>query len=270
MCTHRSDQFDRRTAQLKGYDVSERNIRLTIEYAGTEYCGWQSQKGDATIQDKITAAIARVTGQKVNLTGAGRTDAGVHALGQVANFKIEHSLEAERFRDAINYYLPDDIRIVESIQAADQFHARFDAKFRRYRYLVGLKPTAIYRHQRWFQRSLDIKILNQAAELITGEHDFKAFCVVSSQKEDNRCIIEHSRWRQVGPLLIYEVRGNRFLHSMVRSLVGAMVNMSRTDTDLNPQNLTLDRLGDILDAPGEERVVFTAPAHGLYLVSVGY
>ncbi len=250
--------------------MSERNIKLTIEYEGTNYSGWQSQQNASTIQDKITEAIASVTGQRVNLIGAGRTDTGVHALGQVANFNIEHNIETERFRDAINYYLPDDIRIVESVQVDDEFHARFDAKFRRYRYLVGLKPTAIYRTQRWFQKSLDRDILSKAAEIIKGEHDFKVFCILASRKEDNRCIIEHSQWCQIGPLLVYEIRGNRFLHSMVRSLVGAMVNIARTDKDLNPQNLTLDRLRDILDAPGEERVVFTAPAHGLYLVSVGY
>jgi tRNA pseudouridine38-40 synthase len=118
--------------------------------------------------------------------------------------------------------------------------------------------------------SIDVGVLREAARAVLGEHDFSPFCVVASRKEDNTCRIERSEWRQVGPLLVYEIRGNRFLHSMIRSLVGAMVNLASHSQDANSRNLTLGRFRDIISAQTDERVVFTAPAHGLYLVSVGY
>lgn len=251
--------------------MSERNIKLLIEYEGTDFAGWQYQPEQRTVQGEIIKAIFRVTDQRVPVIGAGRTDAGVHALGQVANFKIDHKLEAERFRDAINYYLPDDIRIKQTSEVDHSFHATRDARFRRYRYLLSGEKSAIYRNLRWENPvALNVGLLREAAGAVAGEHDFSPFCVVASRKEDNGCVIELSKWRQVGPLLVYEIRGNRFLHSMIRSLVGAMVNIASEKQDANSRNLTLDRFRDIINAQTDERVVFTAPAHGLYLVSVGY
>jgi len=250
--------------------MAEQNIKIIIEYDGTPFAGWQSQVDQVTIQDELEAAIFRTTGERVNLIGAGRTDAGVHALGQVANFRIDHRLRPERYREALNFYLPDDIRVRDSVEAPPGFHARRDATFRRYRYLIGEERSAIYRNLRWHCTNLDLSLLKAAAVLVAGEHDFSAFCVVSSRKENNHCRIEHSRWRRIGPLLIYEIRGNRFLHGMVRSLVGAMANVAQVRPDSNRQNLTLQQFGDMLINCGDNRVPFTAPAHGLYLVAVGY
>lgn len=256
--------------------MAQRNIKLTIEYDGSAYAGWQFQPEQTTVQGTLVDAIEKVTQVRVNLVGAGRTDAGVHALGQVGNFRIDHALEAERFAQAMNYYLPDDIHIRKSEEVDFDFHATRDACFRRYRYLVAKEKSAIYRGQRWecgLELSLDE--LNQVASEIAGEHDFAPFCVTSSLKEDNRCRIEHSRWSRQGPLYIYEIRGNRFLHSMVRGLVGSMVNIVGKPADRNPLNLTFERFRDIISlsarGPSEpERVGFTAPAQGLYLVAVGY
>ena len=251
--------------------MAEKNIKIIVEYRGTAYAGWQIQSGQKTVQGELTEAIYKVTGQKVNLIGAGRTDAGVHALGQVANFRLDHKLEPERYRDAINFYLDDDIRVRESVEVDLDFHARYDARMRRYRYLMASEKSAVYRDLRWEHgRELDFDRIQKAAEMITGEHDFTPFCVVSSRKEDNTCHIEYSRWRRIGPLWVYEIRGNRFLHSMVRSLVGAMVNLADRDPDNNLLNLTLDNFNDIINSQTEKRVTFTAPAHGLYLVAVGY
>jgi tRNA pseudouridine38-40 synthase len=248
-----------------------RNIRLLIEYKGTNFAGWQIQDKQATVQGALTEAIFRVTGEQVSLIGAGRTDAGVHALGQVANFRIEHQLETTRFRDALNYYLPDDIRVLQSDEAEFSFHARFDAVWRRYRYLVSPHRSALYREYRYEVADLpEPGALQQAAAMVPGEHDFSAFCVTASRKEDNRCTIYRSSWRSVGPLLVYEIRGNRFLHSMVRSLVGAMLNLADSRPDANRDNLTLAAFQDIILAPQDRRIRFTAPAHGLYLVAVGY
>ena len=251
--------------------MAEKNIKLIIEYEGTGYCGWQSQKGPKTVQDEILAAIQRTTGEKVTLTGAGRTDTGVHALGQVANFRIDHKLEPERYKDALNYYLPDEVRIKGSSEVDLDFNARRHALHKRYRYLVGLEQSVLHRNRRWeLVRDVDFPLLKQAAELVVGEHDFSPFCVVASLKEDNRCLIEAAKWHKIGPLLAFEVRGNRFLHSMIRSLVGAMVNLATVNLDKNKQNLTLERFGDMLNVGTSERAVFTAPAQGLYLVSVTY
>lgn len=251
--------------------MAEQNIKLTIEYDGSAYAGWQIQDGQPTVQGTITDAIYKTTQQAITLHGAGRTDAGVHALGQVANFRIDHRLEAERYRDALNYYLPDDIRVKSSETAAPEFHARFSAQWRRYRYLLSHEISAVYRRQRWhYPHELDPTRLHRAAEIVLGQHDFAPFCVVASRKEDNACIVERSHWSSMGSLLIYEIRANRFLHNMVRALVGCMVNLATVNPDRNSLNLTLDRFEDIMNTPSDERLVFTAPAHGLYLVSVGY
>jgi tRNA pseudouridine38-40 synthase len=251
--------------------MAEKNIKIIVEYRGTAYAGWQIQDGQRTVQGAVSEAIFRVTGREVNLIGAGRTDAGVHALGQVANFRIDHKLEPERYREAINFYLDEDIRIKEAAEVDIDFHARFDARSRRYRYLLAAERSALYRELRWEHgRELDFDRIQKAATMITGEHDFTPFCVVSSRKEDNTCHIEYSRWRRFGPLWVYEIRGNRFLHSMVRSLVGAMVNLADCTPDNNLLNLTLDNFRDIITSQTDKRVTFTAPAHGLYLVAVGY
>ena len=250
---------------------SEKNIKLIVEYKGTVFSGWQIQKDQPTVQGELTSAIEKVTGQKVNLIGAGRTDAGVHALGQVANFSITHSLSPERYRDALNYYLPDDIRVKQSKQVPADFHARFSAVFRRYRYVVGLERSALFREYRYeADGTYDLARLKEAASRVLGEHDFTPFCVVSSRQDTNLCTIYNSRWYRIGRLLVYEIRGNRFLHSMVRSLAGAMLNLADENPDDNPANLTLESFTDILMSPSELRIPFTAPPHGLYLVSVGY
>jgi tRNA pseudouridine38-40 synthase len=247
------------------------NIKLLIEYKGTSYSGWQVQDGPKTIQAEISQAICKVTGCKVELIGAGRTDAGVHALGQVANFHLNHRLEPERYRDALNYYLPEDIRVKHSSLCEESFHARFDAVWRRYRYLVTYEKSALYRELRWENPvTLDFSLLKESAALVEGEHDFSPFCVVASRKEENLCNIFSSKWCRIGPLLVYEIRGNRFLHSMVRSLVGAMINLATIKQDNNVLNLTLPEFADIIGSQTEERITFTAPPHGLYLVSVGY
>jgi len=252
--------------------MAEKNIKLVIEYDGLGFCGWQSQKSGDSVQDEIGRAIFKTTGQTVNLIAAGRTDAGVHALGQVANFKIDHDLEPSRYKAALNFYLPQQVRIKSAVEEELSFHSRYDATFRRYRYLATeCERSALYNGLRWETgEEIDLELLKAAAKLVAGEHDFTSFCVVSSRKEDNRCCIERSDWHRTDPLLVYEIRGNRFLHSMIRSLVGSMINMARLKPDKNKLNLTLAQFENIIKSGTEERMTFTAPAHGLYLVSVGY
>ncbi len=251
--------------------MPQRNIRLTVSYRGTGYAGWQWQANQRTVQGELNEAVHRVSGERLSVVGAGRTDAGVHALGQVANFRIDHRLEGDRWAAALNFYLPDDIRVLNSQEVEWGFHATRDALWRRYRYLAAGEVSALYGDLRWEHgREVDFERLQEAAGMVVGEHDFSAFCVVGSRKEDNRCRIEHSRWYRLGPLLVYEVRGNRFLHSMVRSLVGGMMNLADLRQDYNTRNLTLGSFADMLQFPDSERCQFTAPPQGLYMVRVGY
>jgi tRNA pseudouridine38-40 synthase len=243
-----------------------KNIRLDIEYDGTNFSGWQSQKNAPTIQDEIEQAIRQVTGKKVSLTAAGRTDAGVHALGQVANFKIDHYLEPGKYKEALNFYLPDSILITASLQADDSFHSRKSARWRQYRYLIGTRHSALYHKYRWeYGFPLDLERMNDCAAYIKGKHDFSAFCVVSSLKENNECNIEEAAWRQDGDQLVFDIRANRFLHTMVRSVVGVVVEAGR-----EKDYLTLDNFKDIIKSRDHTRIKTVAPPRGLYLVEVGY
>jgi tRNA pseudouridine38-40 synthase len=243
-----------------------RNIRLDIQYDGTEYSGWQFQTNAATVQGHIESAIYQVTGKKVNLYGAGRTDAGVHALGQVANFRIDHDLTPEKYKDAINFYLPGKILITDSHQVSPDFHARKSAKWRHYRYLIGLQRSAHYFNLRWeYPYALDLDRMRRIADYIRGAHDFSAFCVVSSQKENNECNILVSEWHEEESQFRFEIRADRFLHTMVRSLVGCMVEAGR-EKDF----LTLNAFEDILKSGDHTRIKTVAPARGLYLVAAGY
>ena len=251
--------------------MAEQNIKLIIEYKGTAYAGWQIQKDQRSIQGCITDAIFKTTGKEVSLIGAGRTDAGVHALGQTGNFIIDHNIEPEKYKDALNYYLDNDVRIKISEEVPLEFNSRRSAMNKRYRYIIGTERSALYHEYRYeYTKSVDFEILKKAAELVVGEHDFSGFCVLSSRKPDNTCNITECSWRKGEDKLVLEVVGNRFLHNMVRIMVGGMVNIATIDKDRHPDNLTLEKFADILKAPTDQRIVFTAPPQGLYLVTVKY
>jgi tRNA pseudouridine38-40 synthase len=244
--------------------VVERNIKLTIEYDGRGFAGWQVQPRQRTVQGELEKAIHRLTSKKIRLYVAGRTDAGVHAIGQVANFKIGHSLPLEKYRDGLNFYLPEKIRIRRVEEAPFGFHARYDAVYRQYRYYIGFEKTALVSQKRWeIEPALDIQLLNRAAEYILGDYDFTACCVVSSQKENNRCVVFRSRWRQTGSTLVYEIVADRFVHSMIRSLVGLMVDLARGA-------MTFETFREILNSGDHTAIKHVAPARGLYLVAIGY
>jgi len=243
-----------------------KNIRLDIQYDGTEFSGWQSQQNAVTIQGEIEAAIKKVTGKNVVLYAAGRTDAGVHALNQVANFKVGHKLPGDRFKDAINFYLPRSIRIMKSAEVPSAFHARKSAHWRFYRYIIGKETTALFHNHRWeINHPLDTGPMNEVCAYILGKHDFTAFCTVSSQKENNECSILSANWLEDKDNYVFEVKANRFLHSMVRSLLGVMVEMGNIN-----DSLTLNFFIDIMDSGDHTRIKHVAPARGLYLVEVGY
>ncbi|MBD3381832.1 MAG: tRNA pseudouridine(38-40) synthase TruA [candidate division Zixibacteria bacterium] len=240
------------------------NFKLTIEYDGTGFSGWQVQPGLRTVQGEIEKALENHLGYEVKITGGGRTDAGVHALGQTASFKADIDWGADAVRKAINGVLPDDILIVDCSEVGDDFNARFSALSRHYRYQIYSDRSSLRRNLFWcYEDKLDFDLLQTMASYIRGEHDFASFCVKKSQKPSNLCRVEKSYWTNDGKEFTFQIISNRFLHGMVRSLVGSMIKV-------NAGSLELFEFKDLIDNPERSEKVLTAPANGLYLVEIRY
>jgi tRNA pseudouridine38-40 synthase len=241
-----------------------RCVKLVIEYDGTDFVGWQSQLNGRAVQDEIIRVLHQVLGEDVTLVGAGRTDSGVHARGQVAGFRTANVLAAGKLLNALNGTLPEDIRIhaVEDVPAS--FHARFDARQRRYSYRLSLKPTALDRRRSWYVKFLlDAQFMNTAAEQVLGKHDFSAFCKHEAEVENRVCTVVVSRWTLAGDQLVYDIAADRFVHGMVRALVGTMVDIGRGYTPVLS-------FADILASLDRSMAGAAAPARGLCLEEVLY
>jgi tRNA pseudouridine38-40 synthase len=244
-----------------------RNIRLLLEYDGTRYHGWQRQKNANTIQETVETALRRLTGEEVRLVGSGRTDAGVHALGQVANFRTESRIPLKAFHAGLNSLLPWDIAVLEAREAAPEFHARKSAQAKTYEYRILNRPSRSPLHHHfgwWIEAPLEVNAMAAAALGLPGEHDFSAFRAAgSSTRNPVRRILE-SRWQtHPGGWLLFTVTANGFLRGMVRSLVGTMVEIGRGKT-------SAEVLAELLHRPERRRAGPTAPAQGLYLIEVRY
>jgi len=249
-----------------------RNIKLVLAYDGTEFAGWQVQPDSATIQGTLASAIGRVTGEKVLPHGSGRTDAGVHALAQAATFATDSPIPTENFVKALNDILPPSIRVLEAGEAPPEFHARRSARAKAYRYRMyrgAICPPFLARYVWHYPYPLDESDMQKAAELIIGEHDFTSFAAADPERgcdeetTSNVRQIFESRWERSGDELIYTVRGNGFLHHMVRNLVGTFVLAGKGT--LHPGDVTR-----ILQARNRSQAGATAPASGLFLVQVQY
>ena len=244
-----------------------RNLKLTLEYDGTDFSGWQVQPETRTVQGVLEDALADLVGEAVRVTGAGRTDAGVHALGQVANVTTSLALPAEKAGAALNARLPRDVGIVGAVDVPESFHARFDAVSRAYRYLIGGAESPVWRRNRWFVRAaLAEEPMREALAVLLGEHDFSSFCLVGSEPDHHRCCVtEISLECEVdfGGMVILRIVANRFLRGMVRSIVGTLVEVGRGKT--SPSEFET-----ILAARDRGAAGPTAPPHGLYLEEVRY
>lgn len=241
-----------------------RNIRLLVEYDGTAYAGWQRQENGPSIQGEIESALARLLQEQVSVAGAGRTDAGVHARGQVASFKTSNELPPERIARGLTALLPEDIVIRGAEEAPPDFHARFSARGRRYSYLIATAPTALCRRSSWHvKQTLDAELLDRAAAAIIGEHDFQSFCRAEAEVQHYRCIVAAADWSREGDFLRFNIRANRFLHGMVRALVGTMVEIARG------YRKGADLAG-ILGAHDRTAAGMAAPPNGLVLEEVYY
>jgi tRNA pseudouridine38-40 synthase len=244
-----------------------RNIRLLLEYDGTRYHGWQRQKNAATIQETVEAALARLTGAEVRLTGSGRTDAGVHARGQVANFRTSSHIPLKAFYEGLNSLLPEDIAVLDAAEAPPAFHARKSAQAKTYEYRILNRPvrSPLSHHYAWWvAQPLEAAAMGAAAAALPGEHDFSAFQASGSGIRSPRRRVLAARWETRGEgWLIFTITATGFLRGMVRALVGTMVEIGRGKA---PPGLLAQLL-----ASGHRRLAGpTAPPQGLYLVEVLY
>ena len=242
-------------------------FRLNIEYLGTEWHGWQIQPDHPTIQGAIESALRTAMRQPIGITGSGRTDTGVHASGQVAHLSIDQDVDEQRLLASLNGLLPGSIAIRSIQRVRDDFHARFDAGSRQYRYRMGHVPFAIEDAIRWFVRPApDMTRMNRAASLLLGRHDFTSFCRTQSETENRVCTIETAGWMVTAEdesKVDFVVRADRFLHGMVRAIVGTLVEIGQGKRD--PDDITA-----ILAARDRKKAGFAAPARGLMLEKVLY
>ncbi len=243
-----------------------RNIKLTIEYEGTHYHGWQVQDNAISVQETLSKALKKLTGEEIMPEGSGRTDSGVHAYGQVASFKTQSKIPVEKFPMALNTYLPDDISIKASEIVDEDFHARFSAKGKHYQYRILNNPT---RSALWAKRAWNVKVglnldaMNEASQYFLGYHSFKAFCAAGHSVKSFERTIFHSEWTRDGDFLIFNTKGDGFLYNMVRIMVGSMV-------DIGKGRFSPVIIKEAIENESRSSVGVTAPPWGLYLMEVYY
>ena len=236
-------------------------LRLTLEYDGTRFRGWAAQPNLRTVEGVMRDALGWVYNSWERLAVAGRTDTGVHALGQVASVEVEGGPPLERAAVALNTALPDDVSVLSAVEAAPDFHARHSAQARSYRYRLWRRPTPSPFEQHrswWYPHALDYQALADCADLLIGEHDFRAFTPTVTEHQDFRRTVRSAAWFDRGDALELELTAGSFLRHMVRTLVGTMVALSPAE---------LERL---LHGASRDQAGSTAPAHGLYLERVEY
>lgn len=291
--------YDRANVEIKGtralsheFDSTDRTIRLTIAYDGTAYCGWQIQPNGDTVQQQIETAIEKLTGHRSSVLCAGRTDSGVHALGQVASFRTGSRIDAAQFRPGLQNFLPDDIVLINSSDAPAEFHATHSTIAKRYRYVIHDGPILLPFLHRYVVKErcrLRETAMVESLSAIMGTHDFRCFESHFPNKATSiRTIHEAklyrlSEWvpfqqlsatgnaddalppigKEDGPFLCFDIVANGFLYNMVRAIVGTLLRIGRG-------NWKPSMMAEIIKGQDRSRAGSTAPAHGLYLVAVDY
>lgn len=247
---------------------NERRIRLTLHYDGAAYFGWQRQAGVPTVQAELEAALSRLTNRPTTVLGAGRTDRGVHALGQVASALVPERWRAGELRRALNAILPKDIWVAAADEVDLEFHPRFDAVARSYLYRVGTaEESASPFHRRWcwpLMEPLDREVLEWTASVILGDHSFRSFARAGQEERGDRCTVHRAEWVEWGGIgVALRITANRFLHHMVRYLVGTMVDAARGRRDPEDMARLLEGVAGYETSP-------PAPPEGLFMHSVAY
>ncbi len=243
-----------------------RNIKLIIEYDGKSFNGWQKQPTKLNIQGEIEKAIEEITGEKVDLTASGRTDAGVHSLGQTANFKTDSQIPIEKIAKAINSKLKKSIVIKSAEEVDEKFHSRYSVKSKTYRYIINNSEngTAIYRGLEYhIPMKLDVKKMQEAVKFFEGEHDFKGFKASGTSSKSSIRTIYKGEVKQEGERIIIEVTGNGFLYNMVRIIAGTLV-------DVGLEKIKPEEISEIIESKDRTKAGKTLPPHGLYLLKVEY
>ena len=241
-----------------------KNYKLIIQYDGTNYSGWQIQKNSQSIQQKITESIEVILKEKINLIGSGRTDSGVHAIGQVANFRTETEINIYRFKHSLNSILPSDILVSEMEEAEFDFHARFDAKKRTYLYLITPTRSPFYKNYSYFYpRNIDLEKLNSLIYIFLGEKDFTSFSRKNTEIKNKNCNVYKAFWRKKGELFLFSIQASRYLHGMVRTIVGTLLNAQ-------DQNYPETFINEIFNSQNREDAFEAVPAKGLFLYKVEY
>lgn len=242
-----------------------RNLKITLQYNGENYCGWQRQPNSPGIQGTVENAIYEITKEKVKVTASGRTDAGVHALGQVANFKTETNIPASRIPDALNAKLPKDISVISCEEVDMDFHARYNACGKTYRYLIYNKPyrSPLYKNLAYHVKyDLDWDKIRLEAKYLIGTHDFVGFMSSGSSVKDTVRTIYDIKIEEHEGITSIEISGNGFLYNMVRIIVGTLVDIGRGRIKHNME--------EIINSKSRSMCGHTAPAHGLFLKKVNY
>lgn len=244
------------------------NYRITIQYDGSRYRGWQLQNNvDDTIQGKLEKILERMYGYHIDIIGSGRTDAGVHALGQVANFHLKLQEDEEKLFARINEYLPEDISVTNVMQMNPRFHARFSAISKTYRYRIyyGICANVFERKYQYYYKGnkLDINKMKTAAKHLIGEHDFMSFCGNKHMKKSTVRTIFEINIKDDNDEVVIDYTGDGFLQNMVRILTGTLI-------DIGTGKIAEDEIISILNSRNRENAGFTAPSKGLTLVSVKY
>lgn len=243
-----------------------KNYKLIVQYDGSRYYGWQRQPDQTTVQGKLESVLSVMTGTSVEVIGAGRTDAGVHAKGMVANVFLETESSCVEIRDYLNRYLPDDIAVLEVREASSRFHARYNAIGKTYCYTCydgDVKSVFDRKYCMRLEEKPDLDAMRNAAEVLLGEHDFRNFCMNPRMKKSTVRKVDLIDIRREGDYLRFTFHGNGFLQNMVRILVGTLL-------EVGFGRMTVEQVKAVLDNPERQKAGPTAPALGLCMISVDY
>jgi len=240
------------------------NYKIKIQYDGSNYSGWQEQENANTVQETIKNSINTILRENINLIGSGRTDAGVHALGQVANFKTMQELDIYKFQHSLNSILPNDISVKKTDKADETFNSRFDAKRRSYLYFISRsKSPFFYPYSFQYRGKIEINLLNKFSNSFIGEKDFTSFSKKNSETKNKSCTVYQARWRETNDLFIFLIQANRFLHGMVRTITGTLLHALEKD-------LGEDYIDEVFSKKDREAAAEAVLAKGLFLYKVSY
>jgi len=244
--------------------IRRKNLKLTIEYDGTNYAGWQIQQNANTIQGEIEKVLATIFQTDIRITGSGRTDTGVHALNQIAHFTCPNSIGIDQLKKKLNSLLPDDIAIKDINAAAGNFHARFDAKLRKYKYIIARKKKAVNRYYSWYvPQDLDIEAMKKTLSYLEGEMSFKSLAKKYPEEISYLCKIEDISLTCTDEEIVLSITANRFLRSMVRIITGILVKVGKGT--FKPEDIKT-----IIENEDCRYKKYLAPAKGLFLEAVLY